>query len=81
MFFGVGVVVHGYGNLEGLSAHPGVWLVPTGAAALGSLVTSLVLLGRPRMRRFGVGVLVGVLMALVVELGGLAAYLVQVVGD
>jgi hypothetical protein len=61
--------------------HPRALLVPAGVTALGSAWVGVVLLARPPLRRFGAGVLGGVLFAVVVEFGLLVLYVLLLTGD
>ena len=59
--------------------HPVALLLPALAMAAVSAVVGLVLVSRRPSRRFGAGVLGGVLFALFVEFGLLGLYIIQVV--
>lgn len=77
--FALGVVWFGFQELG--DYHPRALLVPAGVTALGSALVGVVLLARPPLRRFGAGVLGGVLFAVVVEFGLLVLYVLQLTGD
>ena len=61
--------------------HPIALLLPASATAVGSALVGVVLVSRRPLRRFGAGVLGGVLFALVVEFGLLALYVGQIIAD
>lgn len=77
--FAIGVLWVGYRDLG--DYHPIALLLPASATAVGSALVGVVLVSRRSLRRFGAGVLGGVLFALVVELGLLALYIGQIIGD
>ena len=77
--FALGALWFGYQELG--DYHPTALLAPASATALGSALVGLVLVSRPPLRRFGAGLLGGVLFAVVVEIGLLALYVVQITGD
>ena len=77
--FAIGALWFGYRDLG--SDHPIALLLPAGATAVGSAVVGLVLVLRRGLRRFGAGVLGGVLFALVIELGLVSLYLGQIIAD
>lgn len=81
VFFGIGVLAYGYGDLYGLTDHPGLLFIAPGIALALSVVAGLVLLARPATRRFGAGVVGGALFAGVMEFVGLGLYFVSVVGS
>ena len=76
--FAIGALWFGYRDL---GDHPMALLLPASAMAVGSALVGVVLVSRRRLRRFGAGVLGGVLFALVVEFGLLALYIGQIIGD
>ncbi|MFC4784800.1 hypothetical protein ACT8ZV_10010 [Nocardioides sp. MAHUQ-72] len=81
VFYGAGVLAYGYGGEDGLTGHPALLLTAIGVALAGSFIAALVFLTQPRARQFGTGLLVGALVAALVEFVALATYLVQVVGS
>lgn len=77
--FALGALWFGYQDLG--DYHPTALLAPAGVTALGSALVGLVLVSRRPLRRFGAGLLGGTLAAVVVEIGLLAFYIVQLTGD
>ena len=75
--FVIGAVWFGYRDFGGY--HPAALLLPAMAMAAVSAVVGLVLMSSRASRRLGAGVLGGVLFALVVEIGLLGLYIIQVV--
>jgi len=77
--FVVGALWFGYRDLG--EYHPAALFLPAGVMAAGSAVVGVVLVSRRPSRRFGAGILGGVLFALVVEFGLLALYIGQLIAD